>query len=163
MAEFNTEIFQFFQDFNDGDVAIDWELIAQDKDLQEQLEDDLDSLIHTAPLLSTIDEKEKKYLLGSLVIAQSHVVRLISEESSVDAWNKAGREVQDLLKELINSGSWLQEADKRFDKLADMEEKFASNEVSPAELDYFAPVLVALAILSLFHIGQEDEDEEDAD
>jgi hypothetical protein len=160
MASYNTELLQILQEFKDGSFTIDWQAVAADNELMEGLQEDLDSLIHTAAFLTDIDHEKKANLLGSLVIQQGRIERFLKSEFDLEQWLALCTQLEDILKKLIAAGSWLGKADERYEELADFEEKFAHDQVLPEELDYFAPVLVALAIASVLHADQSEESEE---
>lgn len=176
MEEFKNLLFGTIQEFNNDKAStIDWTSIWDDQEKFETVIDAIDALIDGVALLPDVEDLKKVHLLGRLALIRSHLAFCYGDEQQLAHFLKHGQNLELLLRDIISCSSWLGTAQQRFEDYVEFEETATEDtQLTPKQLHHFRPILMALAIMSIITIEQEeytvdeeddfeDEDEEEGD
>lgn len=172
MEEFKKMLFGTISHFNENKgETIDWTAVWEDEEKFETVMDALDALIDGIALLPDIEEMKRIHLLGKLALNRSHLSHCYGNEQQIPQFIKYGETLETLLREVINCSPWLKTAQDRFDEYVEFEETVTEDtQLSQRQLDHFRPILMALAIMSIITIEEDEyideegsEEEEDED
>lgn len=170
MEEFKKMLFETIKHFNQNtDEKIDWTVVWEDEEKFETVIDALDALIDGVALLPDIEDMKRIHLLGRLALMRSHLSHCYGNEQQIAHFLKHGEKFESLMRDVINCSGWLSMAQQRFDEYVEFEETVTEDtHLTQKQLDHFRPILMALALMSIITIEDEEyvqeegeDDEED--
>lgn len=158
MEDFKTMLFGTITEFNtQRDVTIDWTAVWEDEERFETVLDALDALLDGVALLPDIEEIKRIHLLGKLALSRSHLAHCYGNQQQIAHFLKHGESLQNILRDIMNISPWIKMAQDRFEEYVEFEETVTEETVlTQKQLDSFRPILMALALMSIITIDQED-------
>lgn len=159
MDSHKQECFDIINDFKDGHSSIDWSTVYTHQDYLDAINDALTNLLYHVSLADTIDEKTKVELVGNLVItqAQQGFAQTFKLEKEFE---KQGVLLEKHLKQLINSGTWLKQADASFTLIDSLQDTIENDELTKEQSQALNPVLILLELASLIRVEEHSEDDD---
>ncbi len=158
MNDLKHMLFNSIVQFNQTtEPTIDWTVVLEDDTKFETIIDAIDTLIDGVALLPDIEDLQRIHLLGRLALIRSHLSYCYVNEQQIAHFIQHGQRLEKLLKDIINCSNWLINAQQRFDEYLEFEEMATEDTIlTPKQIDQFRPVLMALAIMGIISI-EEDE------
>jgi hypothetical protein len=163
MEDFKAMLFETISSFkNQKNQPIDWTIAWEDDSKFETILDAVDALIDGIALIPDIEEPKRINMLGRLALNRSHLAYSYGNDQQIAHFIKHGQNLEHLLKEVLNLSPWIKAAEARFDEYVDFEETVSEeSDINQKQIDYFRPILMALAAMAIITIEQEEESEED--
>lgn len=168
MEDFKSVLFETILAFkNQKTEPIDWTVTWEDDGKFETMLDALDTLMDGVSLIPDIEEPKRINLLGRIALNRSHIANSYGNEQQIAHFIKHGKNLETIVRDIINASNWLKTAEDRFEEYVEFEDTItAETDVTHKQLDHFRPVLMALAAMSIITIQEEeysDEDENDVE
>lgn len=160
MESHKQECLSFIQDFKNGEITLDWASIFAHEDYLNNLNDSITNLIYHVSLTKSIDQAGKMAILGQLVIQQAELAHAVTFKKEA-AFIKAGSALEQTLKKLVETGSWLKEAEQKFDVLEKLQEPIEKGTITEQQTNDILPVLILLEIASAINCEEEASDEDE--
>lgn len=153
------ELLTTLNNFKNGSACIDWASMWDDSDLCDLALDGIESYIDNLAVDENIDDAKRVDLVGRLTIARVYLFEAFNKDLGKE-FVKTGQQVDQILRETI-SESFLKVVGERFETYEKNEEKISSQQcLSDDELDYYRPVFMAIALMTLLSIDQMSEYED---
>jgi len=160
MDSYKAECFNLIQEFKNNNVDMDWSVIFEHPEMHENLDDAINDTLYQTALLAGINEQTKCELIGAITYAQTLLAhsRVINSEKEFVA---AGKKLENGLKKLLSTGTWLKEAETNFDLLEEIsEDNMEEARNNPALI----PVFILLTVIAAISCEQADAcDDESCD
>lgn len=165
LEEFKKLLFETIAHFNrNKDETIDWTAVWEDEEKFETIIDALDALIDGVALLPDIEDMKRIHLLGRLALTRSHLSHCYGNEQQIPHFLQHGKNFESLLRDVINCSGWLSMAQQRFDEYVEFEETVTEDtHLTQKQLDHFRPILMALALMSIITIEEEEYVQEEGE
>lgn len=159
MSSLKHELLTMLNNFKNGTASIDWATMWNDSDLCDLALDGIESFIDNLAIDENVDDVKRVDLVGRLTIARVYLFEAFNKDQGQD-FIKAGGYVDQAMREAI-SPQLLKVVDERFETYEKNEEKISSQQcLSDSELDYYRPVFMAIALMTLLSIDQMSEYED---
>ena len=167
MEDFKNMLLNTINDFAKGQ-NIDWTAALENEEKFETLVDSIDVLIEGVAFLPNVDEAKKINLLGKLVLMRSYLSYSFYNDKQMNSFIDNCKKLEPVLREVITCSNWLTNAQDRFSEYAEFEESITEEtELTPKQIEHFRPILMALALLAIIALDQDEynleEDEDDCD
>lgn len=162
MSEYKSAIFSIINEFSNAQSSIDWHVVFHDEELFDGLSEVIDGVIENIVFCDLLKEEDRERFIGKLMIAQVRLNMYHENEEYEDSFIQTGHYLEDVVRELIQYDSLIAQAEQRFQAYEKFEEEIMGglDEVSDEDLARYRPVLLAIGLLSIITIDQQEEDHE---
>ncbi len=159
--ELKNVIFGALDQFNNEQLSVNWQSVVDNEELMQVVDEIKNRIMHNYALLPGITPASKEALLGKLAVAHAQLADAYGNQNR-EAFFKAGKELENLIRQALKSGDVLTHAKKRYDEYAKIEmlmHEGEEPELSQEKLDYLRPVFLALDVFALGTIETAIEEE----
>ena len=165
MSEFKQELFDFLNDFKSNQIDVDWEFLFENGYGILTIYEEVEVLIKGVLLLENTDKAVKESLIGRLASARAGLSIFMEKENGLESFVKYGKDLEQTMKDILKTGNWVKLAEQRFEKYeqfeAKLEEMESEEDFDFEALDELRPVFMAVSIMNVMTVDEEDEMVED--
>lgn len=162
MSDFKNTIFSHINTFVTQKKPIDWQLLWEDEELCGLLDDAFDTILSNIAYLEDVDVEIRQALIGKMTM-NSIFLSFSRQLNDQRAFLAAGKAIEDALRSLVNTGSWLKIAQEKFESFETA--NFEEEDVSFKQLALMRPFVLAIALVSVItldraYLADEDSQQE---